>query len=187
MTKKTLTKTERLTAALLADRHRETTRHSIVKCWSCGHGYTYRRGELNGNFCSVRCQDWYDAGNPGLAQEWLKPKIDWHSITGWRVMAGPIEIGSDYYAPLRHAFEHRMPKAKAKRSTIPNYTIKADGHGYWQPSAASRALGFRSIAALIVPKPAPRRRSLTRHPAQPERRDRSAKIPIARPHKTWVS
>jgi hypothetical protein len=145
MTEFTLSNTERLTAVLLADCQRETTRHNIVKCWSCGHGYTYRRGELNGNFCSVRCQDWYDAGNPGLAQEWLKPMIDWHSITGWRVVAGPIEIGSDYYAPLRRTFERRKPKAKAKRSTIPNYTIKADGHGYWQPSTASRALGFRSV------------------------------------------
>ena len=38
---------------------------NIVACWSCGH--TYRRkgwqGDDNGNFCSMRCREWYDAGN----------------------------------------------------------------------------------------------------------------------------
>lgn len=66
-------------------------------------------------------------------------------------MAGPpgIEIGSDCYAPLRHAFVRRKSSkakapAKARRNRIPNYTVKADGHGYWQ-SAGSRALGFKSV------------------------------------------
>ena len=58
--------TERLTAAILADRARPTTQHNIVPCFVCGHTFVYkgRRGDLNGRFCSMRCQDWYDAGNP---------------------------------------------------------------------------------------------------------------------------
>jgi hypothetical protein len=40
--------------------------HNIVECISCGHSFRYRgrNHELNGNFCSPRCQNWYDNGNP---------------------------------------------------------------------------------------------------------------------------
>jgi hypothetical protein len=53
---------------LLANRHRavETDRSDIIACRSCGYAFPYkeRRADLNGRFCSVRCQDWFDAGNP---------------------------------------------------------------------------------------------------------------------------
>ena len=44
---------------------------NIVACWSCARTFRYRsrQGPLNGNFCSLRCQDWYDAGNPALHPE----------------------------------------------------------------------------------------------------------------------
>jgi len=44
---------------------------NIVACWSSARTFRYRgrQGDLNGNFCSLRCQDWYDAGNPALHQE----------------------------------------------------------------------------------------------------------------------
>jgi hypothetical protein len=44
---------------------------NTVACWSCGRTFRYRgrQSALNGNFCSVTCQDWYDAGNPALHQE----------------------------------------------------------------------------------------------------------------------
>jgi hypothetical protein len=60
-----------LAAALLADRNRPTTQHNIVPCFVCGHTFVYRgrRGELNGRFCSLRCQDWYDAGNEPIGEE----------------------------------------------------------------------------------------------------------------------
>jgi len=63
--------TERLTAAILADRARPTTQHNIVPCFVCGHTFVYkgRRGDLNGRFCSMRCQDWYDAGNEPIGEE----------------------------------------------------------------------------------------------------------------------
>jgi len=61
------TKTEKLAALLLADRDKpeKTTHHNIIACFSCGHRFVYRdrRGELNGRFCSTRCQEWYDEGN----------------------------------------------------------------------------------------------------------------------------
>jgi hypothetical protein len=42
-----------------------------MACWSCGRTFSYhgRQSALNGNFCSLRCQHWYDAGNPALHQE----------------------------------------------------------------------------------------------------------------------
>ena len=63
--------TERLTAAILADRARQTTQHNIVPCFACGHTFVYkgRRGDLNGRFCSMRCQDWYDAGNAPITDQ----------------------------------------------------------------------------------------------------------------------
>jgi hypothetical protein len=66
-----LSKTERLASALLADRNRQTTQHNIIGCFVCGYRFVYkgRWGELNGNFCSIRCQDWYDAGNEPVSDE----------------------------------------------------------------------------------------------------------------------
>jgi hypothetical protein len=103
-------------------------------------------------FCSNRRRDYYDAGNAGFGQDWLRSKPD-YGITGWKVVAGPpgIKIGSEYCKPLRDAIERCKAKAtrkaarKAQRNKIPNYTVKANGHGYWQPSATSRFLGFTSV------------------------------------------
>jgi hypothetical protein len=89
---------QRLTEALLADRSRvDTDRGDVVACRVCGNTFRYkrRRGELNGNFCSVRCQDWYDAGNPAPSNpvNYAVPLRD------YVVIAGPasLEIGSSYY------------------------------------------------------------------------------------------
>jgi hypothetical protein len=62
-------KTSALAALLERDLLRKNTppdRNTIIACWSCGYTFIYkgRRDELNGNFSSMRCQDWYDAGNP---------------------------------------------------------------------------------------------------------------------------
>lgn len=124
-------------------RDKEPPRHNIVACFMCGYMFVYR----GSRFCSDRCRDFYDAGEPGHEQDWLKSKPNNYGITGWKVVAGPpgIEIGSDYYKLLRGAFGRRKVKAKAKRNKIPNYTVKANGHGYWQPSAVCRSLGFMSV------------------------------------------
>jgi hypothetical protein len=86
----------RLTEALLADRSREDDNTDITACWACGSTFRYkrRRGDLNGNFCSSRCQDWYDAGaqiGHDHAAKTYKTPID-----KWRVIAGPpdVEVGA---------------------------------------------------------------------------------------------
>lgn len=155
----------RLAAALLADRKRNVPeRTDIGACFMCGRGMIC----CGSRFCSDRCRTYYDSGPPGHAQDWLRLKIDYYGITGWKVIAGPpgIEIGSDYYKTLHDAFEHgkarkgmrgrRQVEAmtlqsaatgarKVEKNKIANYTVKANGHGYWQPSAASRSLGFTSV------------------------------------------
>jgi hypothetical protein len=62
---KLMNRSERLAAALLADRSRESKRDDrIIACFVCGHGFVYkgRQGDLNGRFCSMRCQSWHDKG-----------------------------------------------------------------------------------------------------------------------------
>jgi hypothetical protein len=63
---------ERLADAILADRNRiAPTRENIVTCFVCQRGMIYRgqRGDLNGRFCSLRCREWYDAGNAPLTEQ----------------------------------------------------------------------------------------------------------------------
>ena len=69
--------------------------YNIVPCFACGATYIYkgRRGDLNGRFCSMRCQGAFDAGFTPAAD----PPAD--TLTGWQVAAGG-EIGTDYYAGL---------------------------------------------------------------------------------------
>jgi hypothetical protein len=66
-----VSKSEKLAELLLSDRERPKVQHNIIPCWSCGHTFVYqgRQGEFNGNFCSMRCQDWHDAGNPGYERQ----------------------------------------------------------------------------------------------------------------------
>jgi hypothetical protein len=65
--------------------------NNTVQCFSCGYGMTCR----GSRFCSDRCREWYDAGNPGFAQDWLERKR-----TAWRVIAGPPgTVGTEYHNP----------------------------------------------------------------------------------------
>jgi hypothetical protein len=78
-------KTEQLAAVLLADRNREAQeRTDIIACFSCGYNFVYRgrQGELNGRFCSMRCQNWYDAGNPGHERQRELTKIIYRDHAG---------------------------------------------------------------------------------------------------------
>jgi hypothetical protein len=93
------TKIERLTQALLADQKHETKQDDrIIPCFVCGYTFVYhgRQDELNGRFCSMRCQDWYDAGHAPINN------ANNYDLTGWHVVAGPpgAKIGSDYYTEL---------------------------------------------------------------------------------------
>jgi hypothetical protein len=94
--------TKTLAAALLADRQRDTgTRHNIVACRVCGSTYVYkgRRGDLNGNFCSLHCQDWHDDGNAPIDHDHLAKAIK-APLEAWRIVAGlsGVEVGAPYYA-----------------------------------------------------------------------------------------
>jgi hypothetical protein len=94
-------RTKRLTDAILADRNRvDTDRGDVVACLVCGNTFQYkrRRGELNGNFCSMHCQDWYDTGDPAPSNSvnYAVP------LRYYRVIAGPpsLKIGSSYYGDI---------------------------------------------------------------------------------------
>jgi hypothetical protein len=89
----------RLTEALLADRRREDDRTHITTCWACGSTFRYKRGDLNGNFCSSRCRDWYDTGNAPIGRDHAE-KAHKTPIDKWRIVAGPpgVEVGALYYA-----------------------------------------------------------------------------------------
>ena len=67
-----MSKTEKLAAALLADRDRDQPeRTDITKCFMCGHGMMCR----GSRFCSDRCRGFYDAGEPAPDQDWRRPRI----------------------------------------------------------------------------------------------------------------
>jgi hypothetical protein len=76
-------KTEKLAALLLEDaaKPKIASRHNIIPCFSCGYTFVYR-GRIgggaegaaalppwNGRFCSLRCQEWFDSGNPSFEQQ----------------------------------------------------------------------------------------------------------------------
>jgi hypothetical protein len=92
---------EQIAAAIRRDllRDYDDKCSDAIRCGSCGRGMTRRRGNL---FCSECCRTWYDAGNPGHAQDWRQPKPSF-GIAGWKVIAGSpgVEVGSDPYAKLK--------------------------------------------------------------------------------------
>jgi hypothetical protein len=48
---------------------RTSYRSEVVKCQSCGYGYTTGHGLFNDWFCSERCGDWFDKGWPDYRQQ----------------------------------------------------------------------------------------------------------------------
>jgi hypothetical protein len=97
---------ERLAADLLADRERDTaSRHNIVPCFSCGHTFVYRgrRDDLNGHFCSLRCQAWFDDDNPSYEdQQEQERKLLNVPLADLVIVAGPpgtVGRGSPGYGP----------------------------------------------------------------------------------------
>jgi hypothetical protein len=98
---------------LLADRQRAAPAHNIIACFSCGYTFVYqgRRGELNGRFCSMRCRDWYDDGNPSHEQQREhERKLLNAPFADLVVVAGPpnVKPGSKHYRPgnQRRQFNH---------------------------------------------------------------------------------
>ena len=83
---------------------------NTIECFACGRGITYKASR----FCSQRCRDLYDSGNPGHRQDWLRQS---KSNAPFRVVAPPgVEIGSMYHfgksdlaavRPTQHGFTIR--------------------------------------------------------------------------------
>jgi hypothetical protein len=76
---------DQIAAAIRHDLLRDDDDKSIdaIKCVSCKRGMIPRNGN---RFCSERCRLWYDAGNPGHAQDWRQPKPSFR-VAGWKVIA----------------------------------------------------------------------------------------------------
>ena len=99
-------RTKRLTEALLADRNRKVVHdRSITPCRVCGCTFVYkgRRGDLNGRFCSMRCQDSYDAGDNGpttsASDAFGAPLRNWTTVTG----SPETAVGASYYGEILDA------------------------------------------------------------------------------------
>jgi hypothetical protein len=86
---------------------RQTESTEIIPCWVCGATFLYkgRRGDLNGRFCSFRCQTFFDDGN-------APPDAPADTLIGYRVIAGPGGVETDFYATL-----FGRPPIAMKRST----------------------------------------------------------------------
>jgi hypothetical protein len=97
---------ERLAQALLADRAKtKIERNDIVPCFSCGATFVYegREGDLNGRFCSMRCQAWFDDGNPSYEQrQEAERQLLKVPLSSFKVVAGQsgLEVGTSYYATV---------------------------------------------------------------------------------------
>ena len=63
-----MTVAARYAAQIEADRqaHIARPKYEAPTCFSCGRGFAYKgpQGDDSGRFCSARCREWYDAGNP---------------------------------------------------------------------------------------------------------------------------
>jgi hypothetical protein len=125
--------------------HTQDAKPDTTRCFSCGLGMTCR----DSRFCSARCRKWCDDGNPGYAQDWLLRKPG-HDLAGWRIVIGPpgVEVGADHCKPMLDAFSaSRRDRGRRHqpRPKIAYYFVKTSGHGYWQPSAELRRMGFQSV------------------------------------------
>ena len=145
------TRAERLAKALLADnavRAAREVRHNIVACFSCGHTFVYRGRQgaastwigsdedghpspdtsLSGRFCSMRCQDWFDDGNPSYEEQCeherdlIKAPLD-----TLIVVAGPpgLEPGTKAYN-LPKMPRRRDPQHEADYAALKKFMVAAD-------------------------------------------------------------
>jgi hypothetical protein len=84
----------RANAPVLALRSRRHE-HNIVPCFVCNATFSYKgcQGDLNGRFCSIRCQAWFDAGN-------APPCGPDDTLIGWRDVTGSLgtKTVADFYA-----------------------------------------------------------------------------------------
>jgi hypothetical protein len=71
----------------------------VCGCFSCGRSFMYRpaQGDDSGRFCSVRCREWFDAGNPAYEPPDFKNlySTTWHHVAGPDAdyMPRPMKMG----------------------------------------------------------------------------------------------
>ena len=77
---------ERLAEQLLRDRAERAEPPppaASIACCACGRSFTYRRshGDDSGRFCSMRCREWHDAGNPAYDPDYgSKNNPRWYGL-----------------------------------------------------------------------------------------------------------
>ncbi len=111
-----MSRSDKLAAALLADREQRATRqsrHDIIACSSCGTTFV-NKGTL---FCSTRCRDWFDAGNATYDQQReAERKLINAPLESLTVVAGPPDmIGRKPYAELFVAVADSRRNRSSKR------------------------------------------------------------------------
>ena len=74
---------------LLSDNTKSKT--AVTACWSCGYTFKSRpHGRINANFCSKRCQDYYDDGNPTYEQQQQRESdLEVAPLNSFKCIAGP--------------------------------------------------------------------------------------------------
>ena len=89
-----------------------TDRTDIVSCISCGQRFVYKfpEGDNSGRFCSVRCQEYYDAGGQPPQE------IEDHGIRNWKVIAGPLT--GDPYTDIIAASDRKRSAAAGQDELI---------------------------------------------------------------------
>jgi hypothetical protein len=124
----------RANAPVLALRSRRHE-HNIVPCFVCNATFSYRgrQGDLNGQFCSIRCQAWFDAGNapPGptdfYASVYGRPSIPMkRSSEGFRIACAGC--GKDFDSRGRQccsdACERRFRERQNNRAVMAKVGIE---------------------------------------------------------------
>jgi hypothetical protein len=99
--------TAKLAALIEEDRQKRAARpkHEAPTCFSCGREFTHKgpQGDDSGRFCSSRCREWFDAGNPASESPAVTvERVNRVPLRAWKVTAGPpgLEVGSGYYADI---------------------------------------------------------------------------------------
>jgi hypothetical protein len=107
---------------------------------SAGNTFVYkgRCGDLNGRFCSMRCQDWYDTGNqPIVSSNFFDVQLP-----DRRAVVGPpgTAIGVSYYG-------ERLDRRPANSDQGGHVKMRQSSDGFMIPCANCRR-EFDSIGSV---------------------------------------
>jgi hypothetical protein len=117
--------------------------------------FTPRLSEcLNARFCSGRCREWFDNGNPPHDPNHLR-RITEVPLASWRIVAGPpgVEIGSLYYAPILGHALHKAAAAATDGPIRPRRLCERCGARLPVWVAGRRVRTDRKFCQRCAPKP----------------------------------